>query len=679
MASLLVGCETALYMANRLTAYMDFLQGLPATVTRTNFEAGLTRLYACILQFLAQAIRSYQSPTWRRALKAFWEDSDVQEFEAECDRLGIQVEIEASTCDRTLSNQDRRLTEQLRQGLYTALQEFKGLHSIQESLKQLQIKIDLDKLPHAKGAMYNSYGNDLITCHPATRVDLLRQIQDWAQRPDSKSIFWLNGMAGTGKSTISRTIAGWLADQGRFRVVDLGASFFFKRGEGDRGSAPLFFSTIIRQLVLKIPGLDDLLADVITGDPLIFDKGLGEQFRKLLYQPLCKVNVGPRACPILVIVVDALDECEKDGDIETILKLWSQIPRITTIRLRLFVTSRPELPIRLGFGDMSVDAYQDLSLEIYQDILLYNAVPRTTIQSDILTFLQDVFSEFRKNIKADPPLDQDWPCQKDLEAIVNMAVPLFIVAVTVYRFVSDNNYDPRERLETILKFHGTGQLEQMEQTYLPVLKQLSVQFSSQDKEKLYQEFRMVVGSIVNLAEPLSRKSLAALLQMSQGTLKRRLNPLYSVLRVPDDVDTPIRTLHLSFREFLLSDKLQNEPFGVNGPATDRMLATKCLELLSESDGLQENLCKLAYPGQLRREVKQTTIDERLTPAFQYACRYWVHHVEHSMVRIRDEDEVHVFLQEHFLHWLEALSLMGRISEVIGHVSVLQLLLSVSDL
>ena len=178
MASLLVGCETALYMANRLTAYMDFLHCLPATVTRTNFEAASTKLYARILQFLAQAIQSYQSPTWRRALKAFWEDSDVQEFEKECDHLGIQVEIEASNCDRTLSAQDRGRTERLRQDLQRVLQELKSLHSIQESLHRLEIKLNLDKLPYAKGAMFNSYGDDHITCHPATRVDLLHQIQD---------------------------------------------------------------------------------------------------------------------------------------------------------------------------------------------------------------------------------------------------------------------------------------------------------------------------------------------------------------------------------------------------------------------------------------------------------------------------------------------------------------------
>ena len=85
--------------------------------------------------------------------------------------------------------------------------------------------------------MSDAYDGDHVICHPATRVDLRRQIQDWALQPQSKSIFWLSGMAGTSKSTISWTIAKWLTDQSRLGVVEFKASFFFKRGEGGRGSA----------------------------------------------------------------------------------------------------------------------------------------------------------------------------------------------------------------------------------------------------------------------------------------------------------------------------------------------------------------------------------------------------------------------------------------------------------
>lgn len=140
----------------------------------------------------------------------------------------------------------------------------------------------------------------------------------------------------------------------------------------------------------------------------------------------------------------------------------------------------------------------------------------------------------------------------------------------------------------------------------------------------------------------------------------------------------IRPLHSSFSEFLTSQELCNEPFSVNGPATHGMLFRRCLELLSGPDVLRENLCDLKYLGQPRREINTAMINERLPPAFQYACRYWVHHVQHSMVRIHDDDEIHIFLRKHFMHWLEALSLMNRIAEAIVYISVLQSLVSLFD-
>lgn len=172
-----------------------------------------------------------------------------------------------------------------------------------------------------------------------------------------------------------------------------------------------------------------------------------------------------------------------------------------------------------------------------------------------------------------------------------------------------------------------GQLEQVEQTYLLVLIKLSATLSdSRDKEKLYQEFRMIVRSIIILTEPFSVTSLADLLDMRQDTIVLRLRPLHSVLRVPVDHETPVPTLHLSFSEFLLSDKLRDQPFRVDGPETLQVLLTKYLVLLSGSNGLRENLYDLGYPGQPRQELNSTIINEHLPPALQYACRYRVHHV-----------------------------------------------------
>ncbi|KAL8823663.1 MAG: hypothetical protein Q9191_005655 [Dirinaria sp. TL-2023a] len=672
MTSLLVGCETALYMANRLKAYFEFLHQLPMTLTRANFEMAVIELYARILGFLAHAIRIYQTSTSHRALRAFWTDSDIVEFEKACNELGARAEIEASNCDRTLDAQDREYIRKLKQDLQKVLEELKQSHQLQVSLDRLETKIDLDKLPYAKGAMYNSYGDDHVTCHPDTRVDLLHEIYDWAQDPHSKIIFWLSGWAGIGKSTISRTVAERIASQGGLDDVDLGASFFFKRGEGDRGSASRFFSTITRELVLKISGLDIFIADVISQDPLIFDKALGEQFDKLIYQPLRQMDLTTSRYTTFIVVVDALDECEKERDVKAIIDLWSRLADLATVRLKLLLTSRPELPIQLGF--------KNISTAIHQDIVLQDAVPQTTIEHDILIFLEDAFRRIRDSYNLDPlsgiRLDQDWPGEQELQSLVDMASPLFIIAATVCRFVGDSDWDPRERLKKILQSSSIEKSQQIAQTYLPVLTQLSTRLKdSDDKDELHREFRMIVGSIVSLAEPLSKQSLSILLNISADIIELRLRPLHSVLRIPTNSDTPVRTLHLSFNEFLISDQLQLEPFGINGPATHRMLLSRCLQLLSRPGGLEENMCKLEYPGKPRREINQATIDNRLTPAVQYACQYWVQHIEHSKIKIHDQEDVHLFLQKHFLHWLEAMSLMSRLAVVIKQIRVLQSLVS----
>ena len=107
MTSLLVGCEVALYMSNRLRAHIEFLHQLSTTLTRIKFQTAMIELYAHILEFLARAIRIYRTSTSRRALRAFWTTDDIVEFRKTCLELGDRVEIEASNCDRTLSAQDR--------------------------------------------------------------------------------------------------------------------------------------------------------------------------------------------------------------------------------------------------------------------------------------------------------------------------------------------------------------------------------------------------------------------------------------------------------------------------------------------------------------------------------------------------------------------------------------------
>ena len=71
----------------------------------------------------------------------------------------------------------------------------------------------------------------------------------------------------------------------------------------------------------------------------------------------------------VIIVIDALDECEKDADIGNIVQLLPLVQEANTIRIRIFLTSRPELPIHLGFSHIANHNYQNLALhEISEEV-----------------------------------------------------------------------------------------------------------------------------------------------------------------------------------------------------------------------------------------------------------------------------------------------------------------------
>jgi hypothetical protein len=98
--------------------------------------------------------------------------------------------------------------------------------------------------------------------------------------------------------------------------------------------------------------------------------------------------------------------------------------------------------------------------------------------------------------------------------------------------------------------------------------------------------------------------------------------------------------------------------------------------MSAEGGLQENMCGLEYPGKPRCDVSTDIIKHHFPAELQYACRYWVEHLQQGGVKVQDNDDIHAFLEKHILHLLEVLGLLGKISESVHMVATLQLLLSV---
>lgn len=274
--------------------------------------------------------------------------------------------------------------------------------------------LDLSRLPYADGAAYNhkiwQYED---RCLMNTRVELRQHVLAWSRDVTGPCVFWLNGMAGTGKFTISRTVASDLAKEGR-----LGASFFFSKGRKDINHAGKFFTTVAAQLANSLPALRPLILEAIDDQFDLFHQGLSEQWKHLIFQPLSVLKyTAPQGIP-LVVVIDALDECAGQEGIRTILRLFLEFQKLTTIRVHVLVTSRPDTPIQVGFRNMPGGSHQSFVL---------HGIPLPVVSKDISVFFQHKLAV----VKAECGLSTPWPSDQKIEQLVARAAGLFIYAATI--------------------------------------------------------------------------------------------------------------------------------------------------------------------------------------------------------------------------------------------------------
>jgi hypothetical protein len=158
-----------------------------------------------------------------------------------------------------------------------------------------------------------------------TRVNVLRDIDRWVM-DDSKGAPWmfvLQGLAGTGKSTLAHTVCETMAKRGW-----LGASFFFSRNEASCRNPFLLFTSIAYQLATLYPQFQNALTAILKRDPDVVGSTLETQLEKLVVEPIRAAADDIGSDPVIV-VIDAVDEC---GNYR------AQI-------LSLLCNARPKLPI----------------------------------------------------------------------------------------------------------------------------------------------------------------------------------------------------------------------------------------------------------------------------------------------------------------------------------------------
>ncbi|KAL3476981.1 quinon protein alcohol dehydrogenase-like superfamily [Aspergillus californicus] len=525
-----------------------------------------------------------------------------------------------------------------------------------------RMKKTLTRLQYIGEATFNSYQKQHErTCLESTRRQVLEGINTWASREDGRSVFWLNGWAGIGKSTIARTIARRYHDQQR-----LGASFFFSRGGGDVGHAGKFITTIARQFATNIPLLQSLICKAIKTCVDIGAQSLSDQWHQLVIRPLSELTK-KRGLPPFIVVIDALDECDDDRNIRIILQLLGQAQLASLNLLRVLVTSRPTLSIEHEFSRLPQENFCSLIL---------HHLPSEALHRDIAVYLEHELRIIAQKIA----IDLSWPGAESVELLVERSSGLFIWCATACRFIDEGGIFAEERLNTLLQGDESisGPEESLNDIYLSVLKTaVSSTYKRQEQEMLYSLLRQVLGAIILLSSPLPLEALCKLLKLRLQRVDYVFKNLHAILDIPAQSDQSIRLHHPSFRDFLLDQARCNDlNFWVDEQKAHQELAHDCLKLMNST--LKENICGLESFKASINKVDKTRLQQNLSLEIRYACLFWVHHAGKSNALLIDNGTVHRFLNKNVLHWLEALSWMRRVPEAIRAILSLESLARDND-
>ncbi|QRV95027.1 Notchless protein [Ceratobasidium sp. AG-Ba] len=503
--------------------------------------------------------------------------------------------------------------------------------SIWKSLDELTTETYIKGLPHSDAAYYQSAQSirlNRVGCTENTRVDVLRELHDWTSGVSPERIYWLNGMAGTGKTTIAYSLCNKLEEE-----QTLAASFFCSRQLPECRDVNRIVPTIAYQLARYSIPFRHAIAPLLKADPDVYNKPIATQFKELIVKPVNKVN---ESLPShLIIVIDALDECDAATGTGDILKvLLAEAP---SLPLKFFVSSRPEHDI---LKRMRQTQRERVNTEMRLHELASNIV-----RTDIKTYLR---TELQPHISIS---------DVEIDTLVHRSGVLFIYAATVVRYLSGQDYAwGATRLADVLSVsvgNPNESTEGIDALYTAILN------AAYDNPCLTKANRaqmlLVLHTVVCAREPLSKNTMAGLLKLhSEQTVQAILSPLLSVLQVSDESGA-ITTLHESFPDFLLESSRSGR-FHCNAAEHNARLAELCFEQIGKQVPI--NICVLQSSYVFDKDVPSLNekIDEAISPELFYACCYWDAHVRSTNANQGVIELLFRFLSERLLLWIEIMNL-----------------------
>jgi len=321
------------------------------------------------------------------------------------------------------------------------------------------------------------------------------------------------------------------------------ASFFFWKTAGERNNANRFVATIAHQVALAIPASRELIAAAVNYNPFIFEQSVDVQLSKLITDPLEQLfsagiifDISP-----LVIIIDGLDECQGGVVQSGIIKSLIVAFRHSSLRIRILISSRPEIHLQSTFNPTSVQPHLSrlaLSDEYSPD-------------EDIHRFLQDSFDKIRREHALAYYIPSSWPSTDVLRELTRKSSGQFIFASTTIKYIGgDPQQLPHRRLDVIRSLRSPKGEKDMPYAELNSLyHHVLSNVDNIEVLKLVLGILIIVNPEVQDGRLCTPEDIDDFLFWEHGETKACLTQLASVIKC--DAGGRISILHASLSDFLL--------------------------------------------------------------------------------------------------------------------------------
>ncbi|KAF5370371.1 hypothetical protein D9758_006962 [Tetrapyrgos nigripes] len=528
--------------------------------------------------------------------------------------------------------------------------KFKVLLIIARKTSEILKSLVFNELEPSKEAFHGAQiggGKARDSCTPGTRTQIIKDIEEWAERTtDGHMAHWIYGMAGTGKSTIARSVCLSLE-----KKQLLAATFFCSRQIPKCNDCKHIIPTIAHQLAQYSPAFAEELEQAIQNKPMCIKEPPEVQLNELVVNCWDKVLKAQKLGSLTpVVVIDALDECK---DISSVLKvLMSAIQKQKLLGLKFLFTSRPEYYMH---KHLKIDG--PLSEGSNVDRMFLHDVEESLVQADITRFLTCQFEHSELLVS-----------EHNINKLANMSGKLFIFAATIVKFILEkhNPIMAEKRMNRVLDLKSKQEKHQtkgLDELYDTVLEHSFDFEKSLSEEK--DTYLMILHAVITVQKPVSPSVISKMLGLQLQEVEEVIRELYSVLYIADS-DQAIYTLHASFPDYIRTKGRAKEAFWCNEELYHTILGKACFKNMMEK--LEFNIGEIPSSFLMDKDVpdRLKNIDETL----EYSCTYWPHHFSGSNLE-RDIVEVwERFMKDRSIFWIEAMNLLTRIPEAYDGLQLL---------